>query len=130
MANLSIREVRKSLANLRLFPEWSLADEVLKQVASRVSDTAIPVVVTGSASYECDHRGLMLAACNILGRILRELPNVALLTGGMPAVGRDVGAAFCAAGGIDDRLFHLLPKNHGLVNPDTGEVLISGASFE
>lgn len=122
------QSIRRSLTT---DPPSTLAP-IARQVVSLVEKASpgmIPVAVLGSASYSFDHNGAMRKAIPLLGVILREIDHVVLLTGAMPAVGRDVGIAFCGDDDYSHRLFYLLPSNHGITAPTNGFLCLSGNTF-
>ena len=102
-----------------------LALDFLEQVQRTHGDQMIPVTVSGSTNYDW-HSGQMKTAVRVLGSLLGDIPSVILLTGGMPAVGEDIGEQF----GAFDRLYHLLPSEHALGYPKFGNVLIIGDSYQ
>lgn len=120
------REVRLNLATLKPFAQWPLAVQFLQGIGAEV----LPVVVTGSASYEYDNDGNMARAAEALGRMLANNPNVALVTGGMPAIGQDVGKALVSASPSNPMLYNLLPKNRGEVSPPQGQLVEIGRNYE
>jgi hypothetical protein len=117
-----------ALREERPFPLWTQAAEVL-ETASRINPNSVPVSILGSASYEFDEDGKMQAAIPLLGKMLRDIDNVVLLTGAMPAVGQDIGTAFCGDDQYCDQLLYLLPHRHGIEPPQNGRLLLQGNSF-
>ena len=130
MSHFSPDAIIESLKSQRPSPMWPHAVHLLEQI-QRWFPGSLPVAVVGSASYEYDELGKMRGACDSLGRLLSQNPDVCLLTGGMPAIGQDVGSAFAGDQPFRAPLVHLLPIYHGDVPlPDAGRVLKMVNTFE
>ncbi|HBJ33647.1 MAG TPA: hypothetical protein DDZ51_02570 [Planctomycetaceae bacterium] len=128
MHRFSAYSVRESLVANRPLPLWTLAGRVLTEIMQR-SHSTIPVTVIGSAAYDFDEQGRMKEATERTGAMLRQFPVVTLVTGGMPAVGVDTGAAFCGKDTYSAPLYHVLPEHHGMELPEQGRVVLAGRSF-
>ncbi len=61
--------------------------------------------------------------------MLAHNPHVALVTGGMPGAGQDAGESFVRMRGADAFVYHVLPKDRGEINPDSGILYVSGETF-
>jgi predicted Rossmann-fold nucleotide-binding protein len=121
--------VRKALLESRnLLTPWRHAKWLLDEMVSRGLNLS-PVLVTGSASFDFDKGENMEAACHILGKLLRALPDVVLLTGGMKGVGQTVGKAFYDQQAEGAQLIHVLPTNCKEADPVEGDTFHLGANF-
>ena len=88
-----------------------------------------PVAIIGSSSFHHPESRLF---CQELGRALAEVPNLVLLTGGVPGVGEAVGRAFNrpfeVLGQVVAPIFHILPEGPYLW--DYGHTFYTGTTME
>lgn len=85
------------------------------------------IVVIGSTS--CHHPGSPVL-CGAAGRELAAIPDLTLITGGVPGVGEGVGRAFFGAraeSGRDSSVVHVLPR--GSQAWDYGVTLFAGSDM-
>jgi hypothetical protein len=122
----SAAAVRANLDCTRPFSQWPLAVRFLETLPA----DATPVAVAGSTSYAFDNRNVMRMVAATLGRMLRGNPQMVLVTGGMPAVGQDVGTAFCQADPAPAPLYNLLPVYRGELTPLHGTLVETGQTFQ
>lgn len=126
--NFETKSVLERLSSSRKLKHSISAEKVLLEI-EKSFPSSIPVAVLGSASYEYDEKGRMKDAIQRLGRNLSKFESVVLLTGAMPAVGQDVGDAFCDGNSSISRLYNLLPRRHGISPPVKGNLLFAGENF-
>lgn len=104
---------------------------VFAQEAERIAGLLPPglrVAIIGSASF---HHPESQRFCQELGRALAEIPDLVLLTGGVPGVGEAVGRAFHRVFEVLDLpapVFHVLPEGPYLW--DYGQTLYTGTTME
>jgi hypothetical protein len=83
--------------------------------------------VIGSASFWHEDSE---ATCVKIGELLAGLPNLLLLTGGVPGVGEAVGSSFFRTrrdAGLEPHVYHILPK--GYPRWDYGDTLFAGSDM-
>jgi len=122
------RTIRQDLLKSAPSTLWQSSRQVLQHVLAW-SESAVPVAVMGSASYEFDEAGIMQRAATHLGKMLARISSVVLLTGGMPAVGQDASFSFCDSAD-PARLIQVRPEELDAPDDCPGKLLIMGRRFE
>lgn len=122
---IEAKAIRESVVANRPFPRWRDAKCLLDELISKDSETC-PILVAGSTSFDFPAGTAMEDACQYIGTMLREVPGIALITGGMPGVGVSVGKAFASPTSL---LFHVLPERCRIADPAEGLTMHLGHSF-
>jgi SLOG-like protein len=86
------------------------------------------VAIIGSANFQHEHSE---ETCAHIGRMLAEIPDMVLITGGCEGAADTVGRAFdqaCRNAGRESQVFHILPK--GSADRGYGKTIHAGSNLE
>jgi len=98
-------------------------DDLANRILTRLPDGPELVVIGSTSFWHADSE----ATCVAVGRLLADVPDLLLVTGGVEGVGETVGRSFFLArtqAGREPRVYHLLP--HGEEAWDYGETFFAG----